>query len=94
MFFRPVVLLALHAATVVAVVTNAMVTLAVQLDETVYTAEFSKRDLKADTLKEGDQVQAEVKDGNLIVKLKNGKRVSALVHWVQRTILDPLPETP
>ena len=33
-------------------------------------------------------------NGNLIVKLKNGKRVSARVHWVQRVIVHPLPETP
>ena len=92
MLFLPVVLLALHSATVIAVLTNDTVTLAVQLEETVYTAEFSKSDLKPDTPKDGDRVQAEVKNGKLIVKLKNGKIVNAPVHWVQRTIINPPPE--
>ena len=89
----PVVLLAPHSATVVAVLANDTVTLAVQLEETVYTAEFSKSDLKPDSFKDGDHVQAEVKEGKLIVKLRNGKRVSAPVHWVQRSIIHPLPES-
>ena len=94
MFFLPAVILALHSATVVAVLTNDTVTLAVQLEEKVYTAEFSKRDLKPDTFKDGDHAQAEVKSRKLIVKLKNGKRVSVRVRLVQRTIIHPLPETP
>lgn len=63
-------------------------------EETVYTAHFSKRDLKPDTLKDGDHVQAELKNGNLIVKLKNEKRVSAPIHRVQHVVIHPLPETP
>ena len=94
MFFIPPVLLAFHSATVIVVQANDMVTLALQFGDTVYTAEFSKRDVKPDTLKDGDHVQAEVKNGKLIVKLRNGKRVSARVHWVQRVIIHPLPETP
>ena len=94
MLFLPGVLLALHSATVISVLTNDTVMLAVQLGDTVYTAEFSKRDLKPDTFKDRDHVQAEVKDGKLIAKLKNGKRVRARVHWVQRVIIHPLPETP
>jgi hypothetical protein len=52
MLCLPVVLLALHSATVVAVLTNDTVTLAVQFEHTVYTAEFLRRDLKPDTLEE------------------------------------------
>jgi len=50
--------------------------------------------LKPDTLKDRDHVQAEVKNGKLTVKLRNGKKVSAGVRWVQRVIILPLPETP
>lgn len=94
MFFLPVVLLALHFATVAAVLANAKVALALQLGDTVYTPEFSRRDLQPDTFKDGDHVQAEVKNGNLIVKLKNGKRVSARVHWIQHVLIHPPPEIP
>jgi hypothetical protein len=85
-------LLALHSATVIIVQWNSQTTLAVQIGDTLYTAEFSNRDLKPDTFEDGDRVQAEVKNGKLIVKLRNGKRVSARVHWVQRVLTHPLPE--
>lgn len=80
---RRVFILALHSAIVVAVLANDTVMLAVQLGDTVYTAEFPKSDLKPDGFKDGDYRQAEVKPGNLIIKLRNGKRVKARVHWVQ-----------
>jgi hypothetical protein len=67
---------------------------AVQIGDTPFSAEFSKSDQTPDTLKDRDHVQAEVKDGKLIVKLRNGKRVSARLHWVQRVIIHPLPEIP
>lgn len=86
--------LAFHSATVIVLQRNSDTILAVQIGDTLYTAEFPKSDLKPDTLKDEDHVPAEVKDGKLIVKLRNGKRVSAPVHWVQRVIIHPLPETP
>ena len=89
-----IAVLAFHSATVILLQENSDTILAVQIGDTLYAAEFSKRDLKPDSFKDGDHVKAEVKDGNLIVKLKNGKRVSARVHWVQRLIIRPLPETP
>ena len=52
-------LLALQPATVIDVQANRTVTLALEFRETIYTAEFSLRDLNADSLKEGDRVQAE-----------------------------------
>ena len=51
--------LALQAAIVINVLqVNHTVTLALQFGDTIYTAEFSWRDLKPDSLKEGDRVQA------------------------------------
>lgn len=91
MFFLPLVLLVLHAATVIVLQENSETILAVQIGDTVYTAGFSKRDIKPDTLKDGDHVQAELKDGKLIVKQRNGRRVSARVHWIQHVIIHPLP---
>lgn len=46
-----VTFIAFHSATVVAVLANNTVMLALQVGDTVYTAEFSRRDLKPDTLK-------------------------------------------
>ena len=63
----------LQAATVIDVYSNHTVTLALQFEDTIYTAEFSPRDLKAD-LKEGDRVQAEVKGGRMTVQRKDGKK--------------------
>ena len=76
--------LSLQAATVIDVQANHTVTLALQFGDTIYTAEFSRRDLKADSLKEGDRVQAEVKGGHVTVQRKDGRRVSGRVIQVQR----------
>jgi hypothetical protein len=62
------VLLALQSATVIDVQSNSEVTLAVQIGDVVYTAEFSRHDLKPDSIHEGDHMQAEVKDHKLTVK--------------------------
>jgi hypothetical protein len=48
--------------------------------------------LKADSLKEGDRVQAEVKGGHMTVQRKDGRRVSGRVIQVQRVLIHPLPE--
>jgi hypothetical protein len=87
-------LLALQSATVIDVQANHTVTLALQFVDTIHTAEFSPRDLKADSLKEGDRVQAEVKGGHMTVQRKDGRRVSGRVIQVQRVLIHPLPETP
>jgi len=67
--------LALQAATVIDVQANHAVTLALQFGDTIYTAEFSRRDLKAHSLNEWDRVQAEVKGGRMTVQRKGGRRV-------------------
>ena len=84
-----IAVLAFHSATVIVLLENADTILAVQIGDTLYAAEFTKSDY---TLEDGDQVQAEVMDGKLIVKLRNGRRVSARVHWVQRVLIHPPPE--
>ena len=84
--------LAFHSATVIVAQVDDSITLGFQFGDTIYTAEFSRGDLKPDTLGDGDRVQAEVKNGRLTVKLQNGKTVSARVHWVQRVLIRPLPE--
>ena len=77
--------LALQAATVIDVQqADHRVTLALQVADTIYTADFSSRDLKADSLKEGDRVQAEVKGGHMTVQRKDGRKVSGRVIQVQR----------
>jgi hypothetical protein len=85
-------LLALQAATVIDVQANHTVTLALQFGDTIYTADFSLRDLKADSLKERDRVQAEVKGGHMTVQRKDGRKASGRVIQVQRVIIHPLPE--
>ena len=86
--------LALQAATVIDVQANRRVTLALQFGDTIYTAEFSSRDLKPDNLKEGDSVQAEVKGGHMTVRRKAGRRVSGRVIQVERVLVHPIPERP
>ena len=85
--------LVLQAATVIDVQANHTVTLALQFGDTI-TAEFSPRDLKPDSLQDGDRVQAEVKGGHMTVQRKDGRRVSGRVIQVQRVLIHPLPETP
>jgi len=84
--------LVLHTATVIDVQANHTVTLALQFGDTIYTAEFSSRDLKPDSLKDGDHVQAEVKGGHMTVQRKDGRRVSGRVIQVQRVLIHPLAE--
>ena len=81
----------LQAATVIDVQANHTVTLRLQFGDTVYSAEFSSRDLKPDNVKEGDRVQAEVKRGHMTVQRKDGRRVSGRVFQVQRVLIHPLP---
>jgi hypothetical protein len=56
-------LLALKSATVIDVQTNHGIAIALAMDDTIYTAEFSPHDLKGQNFAEGDHVQAEVKNG-------------------------------
>ena len=60
-------LLALQSATVVDVQGHHEVTLAVQVGDVIYTAEFSRHALKPESLIEGDHVGAEVRDGKMRV---------------------------
>ena len=83
--------LVLQAATVIDVQANHTVTLRLQFGDTVYSAEFSWRDLKPGSLTEGDRVQAEVKRGHMIVQRKDGRRMSGRVFQVQRVLIHPLP---
>jgi hypothetical protein len=84
-------LLALQSATVVGVQGNHEVTLAVQVGDVIYTAEFSRHALKPESLIEGDHVGAEVRDGKMRVKRKDGKTVSGRVIWEQRVLVHPHP---
>jgi len=86
--------LVLQAATVIAVEANHTVTLRLQFGDAIYSAEFSTRDLKAESLKEGDRVRAEVKGAKMTVQRKDGRKVSGRVFQVQRVLIHPLPEMP
>jgi hypothetical protein len=55
-------LLALKSATVIEVRGNHEVTLALQVGDVIFTAEFSRPALKPGILVEGDHVAAEVRD--------------------------------
>ena len=94
MRFLLAALLALQSATVIDVQANHKVTLALQVGDTIYTAGFSRRALKPDSLKEGDRVQAEVEGGHMTVQRKDGRKVSGRVIQVQRVLIHPLPEMP
>ena len=85
------VVLALQSATVIAVLNNHDVMLAVQVRDVVYTAEFSPHALKPDSYIEGDHVAAEVGDGKMRVKRKDGKIVTGRVIWEQRVLVHPRP---
>jgi hypothetical protein len=82
--------LALQAATVINVQANHTVTLRLQFGETIYSAEFSTRDLNPESLKEGDRVRAEVKGTKITVQRKDGTRVSGRVFQIQRVLIHPL----
>jgi Ethanolamine utilization protein EutJ (predicted chaperonin) len=79
-------LLALQSATVVDVQGNHEVTLAVQVGDVIYTAEFSRHALKPESLIEGDHIAVEVRDGKMKIKRKDGKTVSGHVSWEQRVL--------
>jgi hypothetical protein len=85
------VVLALQSATVIDVQGNHEVTLALQMGDVIYTAEFSKRALKPGSFNEGEQAIAEVKDGRMLVKRKDGKIVSGRLIWEQRVLVHPHP---
>jgi ribosomal protein L14 len=85
-------MLALQSATVVAVLDNQEVTLALQVGDVIYTAEFSRHALRPETFNDGDHVAAEVRDGKMRVKRKDGKTVSGRVIWEQRVLVHPIPE--
>jgi hypothetical protein len=84
-------LLALQSATVVDVQGNHDVTLALQMDDVIYTAEFSRHPLEPESLIEGDHVAAEVRDGEMRVRRKDGKIVSGRVICEQRILVHPNP---
>ena len=90
MRFLWIAFLALQPATVIDVCSNSQVTLAVQIGDVLYTAEFSRHDLKPESIHEGDRVQAEVKGHKLIVKIRQGKKITAPIIRVQRTIVHPI----
>jgi hypothetical protein len=85
------VLLAFQTATVIDVYGQSCVTLAVQLGNTIYTAEFSRRELGPNSFQEGEKVRAETKDGKLIIQRKDGKVVSSRIIRIQIILAHPLP---
>ena len=86
-----IAVLALQAATVIDVEVDSRITLALQIGDVIYTAEFSPRSLNPDCIQEGEQVRGEVKHGKITVECKNGKRATARVIRVQRTLIHPHP---
>jgi len=86
--------IALQPATIIDVQADRVVTLTLRFTDTFYTAEFSRRDLKPDSFKEGDRVQAEVKGNHLTVKRTDGRRVTGRIIQVQRVIVHPIPDIP
>lgn len=88
-------LLVLQPSTVIAVLYNDEVMLAVQTQrDVIYTAEFSRHALKPDSFIDGDRVAAEVRDGEMRVKRKDGKIVRGRVIWEQRVLVHPIPSNP
>jgi len=86
-------LLALHTATLVYVLQqDSEITLGVQVGNVIYSAEFPRRKLRGETLLERSQMQAEVKNGKLTIRLRDRKTVSARVIQVQRVLVHPLPD--
>ena len=85
------VLLALQSATVIDVQGNHEVMLALQMGDVIFTAEFSRHALKPESLIEGGHVAAEVRNGTMRVKRKDGKTVSGRVIWEQRILVHPHP---
>ena len=95
MHFLLVAVLALQAATVIDVQhADHCITLAHRFGDTIYTAEFSLRDLRPDSFKDAERVQAEVKGGRMTVQCKDGRGVSGRVIQVERVLVHPIPERP
>lgn len=78
MHFLVAVVTVLQSATVIAVLDNHEVMLALQMGDVIYTAEFSRHSLKPDSFIEGDHVAAEVKDGKMRVSRKDGRLFQAV----------------
>jgi hypothetical protein len=87
--FLWIAFLALQSATVIDVQSNSEVTLALQIGDVVYTAEFSLHDLNPETIHEGDHERAKVKDHKLTVKRKNSKMATARIIRQQRIFVRP-----
>ena len=84
-------LLVFQSATVIDVQGNHEVILALQVGDVIYTAEFSQHALKPQSFTGGDHVAAEVRNGKMRVKRKDGKIVSGRVIWEQRVLVHPIP---
>jgi hypothetical protein len=82
-------LLALQTASVIDVYKNSETVLSIRIGNVIYTAEFSATDLKPGSFSVGERVRAGVKNGKMIVKRKDGKRVMAPVIQTQRILLEP-----
>jgi hypothetical protein len=83
------VLLALQVATVVDLYKNSETIVSVQIGNVIYSAEFPPAALKADSFSVGDRVRADVKNGRMTVKRKDGKKVTAPVIQIQRILVHP-----
>ena len=89
MHFLVITLLALESATVVDVQQESRTTLRVQIDDMIYTAEFSCHALKPGSIREGEQILVDVKDGKMTVVRKDGRRATARITRVQRLVVHP-----
>ena len=93
MRFLLIAMLALQSATLIYMLQeDSGITLGVQIGNVIYSAEFPQRTVKPDSVHEGEQVWAEVKNGMLTVRLKNGKKATARVIRIQRILAHPLPD--
>ena len=88
-----IAMLALQPATLIYMLQeDSGITLGVQIGNVIYSAEFPPQAVKPGSIHEGEQVRAEVKDGMLIVRLKNGKKMTDRVIRIQRILSHPLPD--
>jgi hypothetical protein len=86
-------LLALHTATLVYVLQqDSEITLGVQVGNVIYSADFPRRALRKEKFIESSQIQAEVKNGEMTIRLTDGRTVSSRVIQVQRVLAHPLPD--
>jgi hypothetical protein len=85
-------LFVLRSATLIYVLQqDSGITLGVQVGNVIYSAEFPRRALKQENLVEGSQIQAEVKDGKMTIRLRE-RKISGRVIQVQRVLVHPLPD--